>query len=117
MRMIRSSAPVLAAVTLLLWATPQALSQEPGARPGPPPARYEADCRTEIDGSWAIAHCHNPYPVTDRVRLHIECERWWDIDVDTAPAELGAAGYVTVTDRCWKEIRAVWVSHQPLPSS
>ncbi|MFF8960879.1 hypothetical protein [Streptomyces sp. NPDC014894] len=113
MRMIRRSAPVLAAVTLLLWATPDAPAQEPE----PEPRRYEADCRTEIDGSHATAHCHNPNPGVDRVRLHIECERWWDIDVDSAPAEVYPAGEVTLTDRCWKEIRAVWVSHQPLPSS
>ncbi|MFI1012079.1 hypothetical protein [Streptomyces sp. NPDC020965] len=109
--MIRRSAPVLAAATLLLWATPEALSQEPE------PRTYEADCRTEIEGSRATAYCHNPYPVTDRVRLHVECERWWDIDGDSAPADLDPAGYLALTDRCWKEIRAVWVSHQPVVGS
>ncbi|MER7048729.1 MULTISPECIES: hypothetical protein [Streptomyces] len=113
MRMIRCSSPLLAAVTLVLWATPQALSQEPEPEPRPP---YQANCRTEINGSYATAHCHNPYPITDRVRLHIECERWWDVDVDSAPTGIDPAGSVTLTDRCWKEIRAVWVSHQPLVS-
>ncbi|MEO3977015.1 hypothetical protein [Streptomyces sp. CAU 1734] len=117
MHTIRRSAPVLAAVTLLLWATPVAFSQQRGhAPPEPERPRYEADCRTETEGSYATAYCQNPFPAVDRVRLHIECERWWDIDVDSASADVYPAGYVVLTDRCWKEIRAVWVSHQPLPS-
>jgi hypothetical protein len=78
---------------------------------------YEADCRTVIEGSRATAYCHNPYPSIDRVRLHVECERWWDIDADSAPVEVGPADYAELTDRCWKEIGAVWVSHQPLQES
>ncbi|MFJ2651771.1 hypothetical protein ACIO1C_34230 [Streptomyces sp. NPDC087420] len=74
--------------------------------------RDRATCRTRIQGSRATAFCHNPYPETDRVRLHVECARWWDIDVDSAPAELHPAGYVQLSDRCWKEVRSVWVSHE-----
>ncbi|MGW6455804.1 hypothetical protein ACWF94_07720 [Streptomyces sp. NPDC055078] len=116
MRTILRSAPVLTAVTLLLWATPDAVSQphRHQQRPKERPPAYEADCRTVVDGSHATAYCHNPYPVSDRVRLHIECERWWDIDVDSAPAVIDPAGYLELTDRCWKEIGTVWVSHQPL---
>lgn len=110
MRTTRRSASVLAAVALLLWTSRTAVSQ-------PQLPAYEADCRIVVEGSRATAFCHNPYPETDRVRLHIECERWWDIDVDSAPAEVGPAGYAELTDRCWKEIGAVWVSHQPLPDS
>jgi hypothetical protein len=109
-RTTRRSASVLASVALLLWTSSTALSQ-------PQSRTYEADCRTVVEGSWATGFCHNPYPETDRVRLHIECERWWDIDVDSAPVEIGPAGYAELTDRCWKEIRAVWVSHQPLRDS
>ncbi|MER6914965.1 hypothetical protein ABT354_25090 [Streptomyces sp. NPDC000594] len=108
MVMIRRSAPALAVATVLWWGAPQALSQEPA------PPEYRADCWTEVEGSRATAHCLNPYPVIDRVRLHIECERWWDIDTDGAAAEILPAGRVTLTDRCWKEIRAVWVSHHPV---
>ncbi|MFD0428696.1 hypothetical protein ACFQ60_14535 [Streptomyces zhihengii] len=74
---------------------------------------YRADCRTEIDGSTVTAYCHNPNPGADRVRLHVECDRWWDVDADTAAVDLFPAGYAELTQRCWKEIRAVWVSHQP----
>jgi hypothetical protein len=74
-------------------------------------ARFGADCRTRTDGSQAVAYCHNPYPEPDRVRLHIECARWWDIDSDGAPVEAGPAMTVRLTGRCWKEIRSVWVSH------
>ncbi|WP_030753381.1 hypothetical protein [Streptomyces sp. NRRL F-5135] len=74
--------------------------------------RFRATCRTRVQGSQAGVSCHNPYPSTDRIRLHIECARWWDIDVDSAPAEVRPAGYAELTGRCWKEIRAVWVTHE-----
>lgn len=115
------SASVLATVTVLLWATPTASQphrqEDPEPRAQVQPPVYEADCRTVLDGSTATAYCHNRYPGTDRVRLHVECDRWWDVDVDSAPVEVGPAGYVQLTDRCWKEIRAVWVSHHPLRNS
>ncbi|MFF3398632.1 hypothetical protein ACFYW6_08955 [Streptomyces sp. NPDC002659] len=113
------SAFVPATVTVLVWAAPAAVCQPHRQEPEPPPRpqRYEADCRTVIEGSRATAYCHNPYPSIDRVRLHVECERWWDIDADSAPVEVGPAGYAELADRCWKEIGAVWVSHQLLRES
>jgi len=113
------SAYVLATVTVLLWATPTVSQPHRQEDPEPRPRQpvYQADCRTVVDGSRATAYCHNPYPATDRVRLHVECERWWDVDVDSTPVEVGPAGYAQLTDRCWKEIRAVWVSHRPLRNS
>ncbi len=115
MRTTWRSAPVLAAVTILFWATPDAVSQPHVREPKPEPADpvYAADCRTVVEGSRATAFCHNPYPATDTVRLHVECERWWDIDADGVPKAIGPAGYVELTDRCWKEVRSAWVSHQP----
>lgn len=75
---------------------------------------FQAYCRTRIHGSHAVADCQNPYPETDRVRLHIECARWWDVDADSAPVDIPAAGYVRITNRCWKEIRSARVSHEPV---
>lgn len=75
-----------------------------------------ASCRTEVEGSRVTAYCHNPYPRIDRVRLHVECARWWDVDADSAPVEVPATAYVELTERCWKEVRAAWVSHDPLPA-
>lgn len=92
---------MLAALSLLL-ALPN------GAEPRP----FGSECRTSVDGSNAVAYCHNPYPETDRIRLHVECDRWWDIDSDGELAEAGPAETVRLTGRCWKEIRSVWVSHQ-----
>lgn len=85
------SAFVPATVTVLVWAAPAAVCQPHRQEPEPPPRpqRYEADCRTVIEGSRATAYCHNPYPSIDRVRLHVECERWWDIDADSAPVVVG----------------------------
>ncbi|WP_107422163.1 hypothetical protein [Streptomyces lushanensis] len=80
------------------------------------PDRFGATCRTKIEGSRATASCHNPYPETDRVRLHVECERWWDIDADSAAVELAAAGYAELAERCWMEIRQVWISHERVAS-
>ncbi|MEV5970589.1 hypothetical protein [Streptomyces sp. NPDC051921] len=72
-----------------------------------------ASCRTLVQGSVVTAHCQNPYPRTDRVRLHVECDRWWDIDSDSAPVEVGPADYAQVTGRCWKEVRSAWITHEP----
>jgi hypothetical protein len=111
------NASVLAAATVLLGAVPLATlqfrqeTQDP--RPAPKPD-YRAQCTTVVDGSRVTAYCHNPYPSADRVRLHVECDRWWDVDADTAPVLLRAAEYRELTGRCWKEIRSVWVSHQPM---
>ncbi|MEU5164545.1 hypothetical protein AB0G74_33665 [Streptomyces sp. NPDC020875] len=121
-------APLLTLAAILVGAVPEAVSQNgPAAEaPGPgesapadsaagagTPEPYRAECRTETDGSYATAYCHNPYPVTDRVRLHIECDRWWDVDVDGPPVDIGPAQYVELTDRCWQRVRAVWVTHLP----
>ncbi|MFE0103006.1 hypothetical protein [Streptomyces sp. NPDC059009] len=73
---------------------------------------FGAECRNAVEGSRVVAYCHNPYPDTDRVRLHIECDRWWDIDTDAAPVEAGPAQTVRLTGRCWKEVRSAWVSHE-----
>lgn len=78
----------------------------------PRPRPFGSECRTGVVGSHVVAHCHNPYPETDRVRLHVECYRWWDIDTDSRPVEAGPAMTVRLTGRCWKEVRAVWVSHE-----
>lgn len=72
---------------------------------------FGASCRTTVEGSSVAAFCHNPYPGTDRVQLHVECARWWDVDSDSDPAEAGPAGYVRLTGRCWKEVDSAWVSH------
>ncbi|MGW3406590.1 hypothetical protein [Streptomyces zhihengii] len=119
MRTTWRDASVLAAAALLLWTVPTASqsfrqqADRPSRHSVERPPVYRADCRTEIDGSAVTAYCHNPNPGADRVRLHVECDRWWDVDADTAAVDLFPAGYAELTQRCWKEIRAVWVSHQP----
>lgn len=85
----------------------------------PTPAAQEtedfgASCRTVVEGSRVTAYCQNPYPTVDRVRLHVECDRWWDVDTDSAPADVGPAAYVQLTGRCWKEVRSAWLTHQPV---
>ncbi|MER6954699.1 MULTISPECIES: hypothetical protein [unclassified Streptomyces] len=111
MRLFRSLAPVTAAVALVLCPAYEAL---PHTRVGHSvhPDPFGAECRTGIEGSRVVAYCHNPYADTDRVRLHIECDRWWDLDTDGTPADAGPAQTVRLTGRCWKEVRSAWVSHQ-----
>ncbi len=92
-------------------ATSQTTEEAPHARV-PAERPFGAMCRTAIEGSYVTAHCHNPYPEIDRVTLHIECDRWWDIDSDGTPVEAGPAQTVRLTGRCWKEVRSAWVSHQ-----
>ncbi|MEU3529506.1 hypothetical protein AB0E62_37645 [Streptomyces sp. NPDC038707] len=108
MRPSRSLAPLTAALALVL--SPPYAHAEADASPSPGP--FGASCRTTVRGSQVVAHCHNPYVDIDRVRLHIECARWWDIDTDSAPADAWPAMTVRLTGRCWKEIRSVWISHQ-----
>ncbi len=93
---------------------PAELPVEPPAQPTRPGRRelFGADCDTEIAGSHVTARCHNPYPGTDLVRLHIECDRWWDLDSDTVAVAVGPADLLQLTGRCWKEVRSAWVSHQ-----
>lgn len=87
---------------------------EPPAQPVRTPAGelFGADCDTRISGSTVTARCHNPYPQTDLVRLHVECDRWWDVDGDGAAVAVGPAGRVELAGRCWKEVRSAWVTHE-----
>ncbi|MFF8292341.1 hypothetical protein ACF068_24335 [Streptomyces sp. NPDC016309] len=75
---------------------------------------YVASCRTSVEGSRVTAYCHNPYPGTDRVQLHVECARWWDIDSDSRPVDVGPTVYAELTQRCWKEVGDAWISHRPV---
>ncbi|MCL3993320.1 hypothetical protein [Streptomyces lavenduligriseus] len=123
MRLSRGLAPLSVALALVLSLPYDALPYEAlrhdvpaharvEAGASPSPARFGASCRTSVHGSQVVAYCHNPYVDIDRVRLHIECARWWDIDTDSAPADAWPAMTVRLTGRCWKEIRSVWISHQ-----
>ncbi|MFG3255464.1 hypothetical protein [Streptomyces sp. NPDC048172] len=67
-------------------------------------------CRAEIDGSTGRVACRNETGRTARVQLHIECRRWWDIDVDGEPVTLAPGKSVRLADRCWAEVRKAWVS-------
>ncbi|MEU3411042.1 MULTISPECIES: hypothetical protein [unclassified Streptomyces] len=113
MRLSRSPAPptvALALVLSLLYGAPAYARERDGESPSP--VRFGASCRTAVRGSQVVAYCHNPYADIDRVRLHIECARWWDVDTDSAPADAWPALTVRLTGRCWKEVRSVWISHQ-----
>ncbi|MGV9555775.1 hypothetical protein [Streptomyces sp. NPDC003401] len=116
MRLFRSVAPLTVAVFFVLPLPAHALSHaRVAARPvttAAPEDLFGAECRTTVEGSEVTVHCHNPYAVVDRVRLHVECARWWDLDTDGAPADAGPAVTVRLTGRCWKEVGEAWVSHQ-----
>ncbi|WP_431045096.1 hypothetical protein ACQUSR_26340 [Streptomyces sp. P1-3] len=115
MRRSRWSRPA-AAVALIATACAVAVAAEHIAAADPSDSRprprdERAACNAWVRGSHATATCFNPYPEADRVQLHVECERWWDPDMDGAPVEVGPAQYVQLSQRCWKEIREAWVSH------
>jgi len=73
---------------------------------------FGAACRIRVTGSRVTVYCHNPYPETDHVSLHVECARWWDLDTDGSPVEVWPAQTVRLTGRCWKEVGRVWISHR-----
>ncbi|MFB6845478.1 hypothetical protein ACFCXS_11550 [Streptomyces sp. NPDC056373] len=113
MRLSRRTASVSLAVVLLLTLAYEAVPHArvpAGERASPDP--FGAACRIRVTGSKVLVYCHNPYPETDRVSLHVECARWWDIDTDSAPIEAGPAQTVRLTGRCWKEVADVWVGHR-----
>ncbi|MEV8307503.1 hypothetical protein AB0P36_09105 [Streptomyces flavidovirens] len=110
----RAAAGLLAMAAVAGLAAPAVAERAADAGPKPAAkkvALFGSTCRTTIDGSRVVAYCHNPYPESDLVRLHTECDRWWDIDADGSPVEVGPAQTVRLTDRCWKEVRSAWVSH------
>ncbi|WP_461085374.1 hypothetical protein [Streptomyces deserti] len=113
MRLSRRLASVTVAVALVPTLPYEAL---PHARvPAEERASEEpfgAACRIRVTGSRVTAYCHNPYPETDRVSLHVECARWWDLDSDTSPVDAGPAQTVRLTGRCWKEVGSAWISHR-----
>ncbi|MFI7012428.1 hypothetical protein [Streptomyces sp. NPDC050145] len=102
MRLRYRIATVLAALALVGAGADSVAAPEP----------FGAGCRVRVDGSRVSATCHNPYPGVDRVALHVECDRWWDIDTDTAPRAVGPAETVRLAGRCWKDVRSAWVSHR-----
>ncbi|MEU9560254.1 hypothetical protein [Streptomyces fumanus] len=110
MRLYRRLAAATAAVLFVIAVPYEALPSSP-ARQDPRADPFGAACRVRTAGSRVTAYCHNPYPEPDRLRLHIECLRWWDLDGDSAPVTAGPAATVRLTGRCWQEVGAVWVSH------
>ncbi|MEU0400775.1 hypothetical protein ABZ318_11050 [Streptomyces sp. NPDC006197] len=123
MREIRQGFGAFASVAVLITGTAVATELRDAPAPAEEPSAtapatgepedFGASCRTVVEGSRVTAHCSNPYPRTDRVRLHVECDRWWDVDSDSAPVEVGPADFAQVTGRCWKEVRSAWITHQP----
>ncbi|MEW1688222.1 hypothetical protein ACIQOF_06750 [Streptomyces sp. NPDC091265] len=85
------------------------------AAAAPDPEPSGAECRTSVRDSRVVAYCHNPYPSSDRVQLHTECARWWDIDADSKPVDVGPGRTVRLEDRCWKEVGSAWVTHAGEP--
>ncbi|MFF5978084.1 hypothetical protein ACFY78_04455 [Streptomyces olindensis] len=113
MRLSRRTASLSLAVALVMTLAHEAVpharvpaGDQESAEP------FGAACRVRVTGSTVTAHCHNPYPETDRVSLHVECAHWWDIDTDSSPVEAGPAQTVRLGGRCWKEVDEAWISHR-----
>ncbi|MGW1074230.1 hypothetical protein [Streptomyces sp. NPDC002537] len=104
----RTAALLFATAALAATACPPVL-----AAPAPDEPPLEAECSTRVQGSHATADCFNGNSTIDRVQLHIECARWWDPDMDTAPVAVTPASHVSLTQRCWLGIRHAWVTHDP----
>jgi hypothetical protein len=116
-RLSRRFAPAFLAIALVTAlpydAMPYMHGKHTASRAGetPDPQPSGSDCRVTVTGSDVVAHCHNPYPDTDHVSLHIECGHWWDLDTDTAPVEAGPAMTVRLAGRCWESVRSAWITH------
>ncbi|WP_217208603.1 hypothetical protein [Streptomyces sp. AC550_RSS872] len=116
MRLSRRLASTTVAVALVLPLSYDAIAHarvHPAEAEAEPEGLFGAACRIRITGSHVTAYCHNPYPQTDSVSLHVECARWWDLDSDGSSVDAEPAQTVRLTGRCWKEVASVWVSHRP----
>ncbi|MFE5191788.1 hypothetical protein [Streptomyces sp. NPDC056628] len=114
MRLSRRLASTTVAVALVLPLSYEAAAHAHArVRPATerPAEPYGAECRIRVSGSEVTALCHNPYPRTDRVSLHVECARWWDLDTDGLPVRAEPAQTVRLAGRCWKEVDSAWISH------
>ncbi|KUM81769.1 hypothetical protein J7F01_21380 [Streptomyces sp. ISL-22] len=113
MRLSRRLASTTVAVALVLLVSYEAIPHaRVHAAETEPEELFGAACRIRVTGSHVTAYCHNPYPETDRVSLHVECARWWDLDSDSSPVNAAPAQTVRLTGRCWKEVGSVWISHR-----
>lgn len=113
MRLSRRLASTTVAVALVLPLSYDAIAHaRVHVAEAEPEEPFGAACRIRISGSHVTAYCHNPYPETDRVSLHVECARWWDLDSDGSAVNAAPAQTVRLTGRCWKEVASVWVSHR-----
>ncbi|MGX1840973.1 hypothetical protein [Streptomyces diastaticus] len=101
----RAAAAAVALLLPLLTAFPAQAEDDP------PPRPFGADCRLTTEGSEVVGYCHNPYPEPDRVRLHLRCGAWWDLDTDGPAREVGPARSVELTGRCWQTVGSAWISH------
>ncbi|MDQ0983730.1 hypothetical protein [Streptomyces sp. V2I9] len=109
-------APLAAAALATSLGVRAATGADPGTGAEPPrPEPAGSECRTSVEGSRVVAYCHNPYPSVDLVRLHTECDRWWDVDADGEAIAVEPGRTVRLEDRCWKEVATAWVSHRPAP--
>ncbi|GAA3069793.1 hypothetical protein FHS39_002099 [Streptomyces olivoverticillatus] len=108
--LLRTAALLLAAAALTAPAAATAAPRGPGHGRAPGPAG-EAECHTRVQGSHATADCFNGNATPDHVQLHVQCARWWDPAMDSAPAVVGPARHVALAQRCWLEIRNAWVTH------
>jgi hypothetical protein len=112
-RFSRRLASTTVAVALVLAVPYEAISHvRVHAAQAEPLELFGAACRIRVTGSHVTAYCHNPYPETDRVSLHVECARWWDLDSDGSEVNAGPAQTVRLAGRCWKEVGSVWISHR-----
>ncbi|EGX59116.1 hypothetical protein SZN_14371 [Streptomyces zinciresistens K42] len=121
MRLSRRLASTTVAVALVLPVSGAAIAHARVHPAGASPQRgapakagepFGAACRIRVAGSQVTADCHNPYPRTDSVTLHVECTRWWDLDSDGTAVKAGPAQTVRLSGRCWKEVESAWVSHR-----
>jgi hypothetical protein len=101
MRRVVGSAVVAGAVAGLVATAAQGVSADEGTG---------TTCHLAQGAASAVATCHNPDPTTGHVQLHVACARWWDPPTDSATVTVDPAQWVTVSGRCWKEIRTAWVT-------
>jgi hypothetical protein len=92
-------------LTGMLAMAPSAQAAVPAAAPAP--ASVAATCDTWISGEWGHGKCTNNAAWTRTMWIHVECDAWWDSNVDKE-VPIGNQQTIEMQGHCYSSVS--WVT-------